>query len=244
MTQVARCTTHEDAAAEASCSRCGDFVCRLCTPLEPLPLCARCVLRCTVDWEERAELGLFRAFLRTLRESLGAPGRVGRTLGGAGHVAAALEYAALCALCGLLPLSLAAATPLLAWADAHRLGLESTGILGAAVALVLGALVASTLFAFAVGLGALWLWGVARAFGIPTRLDLLLRALAYGASPVAVPLLGPALSPVALLFSLLSAHAALRARAAAGPVAGALAVATLIPCLGLAIGWWLFARLV
>ena len=35
--------------AEASCTRCGDFVCRLCTPLEPVAMCnaAWCAPRST-----------------------------------------------------------------------------------------------------------------------------------------------------------------------------------------------------
>ncbi len=196
-----RCATHQDADAEASCTRCGDFVCRLCTPLEPVALCTRCVVRATVDWEERGELGLLRAFWTTFRVSMRAPVRLGLRLGGAGHAVHALQYAALCSVCGLLPLSLLVAVPLLGWADALRLGLRSTGLLGTAVSLVPFALVVSTLVPLALALLAYWVWLCAFLCGVRVRHDVMLRGAAYGASLLAVPVLGPMLLPLVLGYS-------------------------------------------
>jgi len=209
---MARCATHRDAEAEASCVRCGDFVCRLCTPLEPVAMCNRCVVRATVDWEERGELGAARAFWGTLRVSLSEPLRLGRRLGGAGHWVHALQFVFLCGVCGLLPLATVGAVPLLAGADAPRLGLHSTGMLGTAVSLLPASLVLSTLLALVVALWSAWLWVLCRGLGISIRYDVLTRAAAYGLSPLAVPVLGPLLLPVALFWSALTLYGALSAR--------------------------------
>ncbi|MFT3923505.1 MAG: hypothetical protein QM778_13300 [Myxococcales bacterium] len=212
MSQLARCATHRDAEAEASCVRCGDFVCRLCTPLEPVAMCNRCVVRATVDWEERGELGISRAFWNTLRAGLAGPFSLGRRLGGAGHLVHALQFVFLCGVCGLLPLSIAGAVPLLTWADAPRLGLHSTGLLGTAVSLVPASLVFSTLLSLGVAVYAGWLWALCRMLQIAVRYDVLVRATAYGLSPLAIPVLGPLLLPVGLFWSGLALYGALSAR--------------------------------
>jgi hypothetical protein len=165
-----------------------------------------------VDWEERGELGLSRAFFSTLRESLGGPVRLGQKLGGAGYMSAALQYTFLCGLCGALPLALLAAVPLLIWADPQRLGLSSTGSLGAAVAGVLGAFVASTLLTLVPVLLGAWGWLLGLSFGTRLRYDVALRAAAYGASLIALPVLGPLLLPLALCWMLLTLFGALRGR--------------------------------
>ncbi len=238
MAQGARCATHRDAEAEASCTRCGDFVCRLCTPLEPVPLCHRCAVRATVDWEERGELGLSRAFWGTLRASFSGPARLGRRLGGTGHAGYALQYVFLCGVSGLLPLSIVGAVPLLTWADAPRLGLHSTGLLGAAVSLVPGSLVLATLLALGVALGSLWLWCVARATGLFVRYDVIVRAAAYGSSPLALPVLGPVLLPVVLFWSGLALYGALSAHGAPWRALLSLASASLgAVALGVGLFW-------
>jgi hypothetical protein len=234
-----RCATHRDADAEATCSRCGDFVCRLCTPLEPVALCGRCVVRTTVDWEERGELGLLRAFLSTLRQASTGPLQLGGRLAGAGHLVRALEFALLCAVSRLLPLSMLAAVPLLTWADAAKLGLDSTGFLGTAVSLLPGSLVLSTLWAVGVAAFAAWLWVCASALGIVVRFDVLTRAASYGASPLALPVFGPLLLPLALCCSGLTLYGALRVRASSGRAAASVALACL-PSAPLVVGafWW------
>jgi hypothetical protein len=238
---TAYCATHRDAEAEASCVRCGDFVCRLCTPLEPVPLCARCAVRATVDWEERGELGVLRAFLRTLRVALGAPITLGTRLGGAGHLVHALQFTALCALSGLLPLALTAAVPLLTWADPPRHGLRSTGLLGAAVSLVPGSLVLATLAALGVPLISAVFWLSARALRVSIRYDVLTRAAAYGLSFLALPLLGPLLLPIGLFWSGLTLYGALYARAGTIRALGSLGLG-LVGLLAASLGglslWW------
>jgi hypothetical protein len=240
MAQQARCATHRDAEAEASCARCGDFVCRLCTPLEPVPLCHRCVVRATVDWEERGELGMLRAFWSTWRMGLVAPLSLGRRLGGAGHLVHALQYVFLCGVSGLLPLSIAGAVPLLTWADAPRLGLHSTGLLGTAVSLVPASLVISTLLAMCLALAALALWTACRLWGLSVRYDVIARAGAYGASPLALPVLGPLLLPVGLFWSGLALYGALSARShAARALASLMTVALSAVLVGL-VAFWLW----
>src|SRR5690242_18258922 len=121
----ARCSSHPDALAEATCTRCGDFMCRLCGPLEPVPLCARCAVKTTLYWEEPGELSLLRAFVSTAREAVTSPTSVGARLGGAGHVPMALWFVSAAALCGLVPLSLLLAAPFVSLAEPARLGLRS-----------------------------------------------------------------------------------------------------------------------
>jgi hypothetical protein len=207
-----RCTTHADAVAEGSCARCGDFVCRLCGPLEPVALCPRCAMKTTLDWEEPGDHGPIRAFVETLRESIGSPSRVGARLGGSGHALAALAYVTACGVCGLLPLSLLMAVPLVSVANPYELGLKSTGVLSVGVSLVLFSIAAATLLSLGVALFAAGIWVVARLLGVPVRYDVQLRACAYGMSMVALPLIGPLLLPVAIVQALLMSRAVLRAR--------------------------------
>jgi hypothetical protein len=170
--------------------------------------------------------------MRTFSESIAGPVALGKKLGGAGHTLFALQYASLAALCGLLPLTLVTAAPLLAWIDARRLGLDSTGFLGAAVSLVLGSVVCSTLVAIVVAALAGCVWLSARLLRVSVRYDVLLRALAYGTSPLAVPLLGPLLLPLAASWSCLSAYGVLCLRSA--PWRAVLAL--LMPASALAAG--------
>lgn len=199
--------------AEASCTRCGDFVCRLCGPVSPVALCQRCGVRSTVDWEERAEQGLLRAFGATCLASLRKPVRLGGRLGGSGHLGPALQYMALCALSGLLPLALALVVPVLGFAEVTRFGIRSTGLLGTAASLLPLALVLSTLLPLLGLLASRWIWLCARACGARVRYDVVLRGFAYGLSPLAIPLLGPLLFPFALGLSTTVLYGVLRVRA-------------------------------
>lgn len=218
--------------------RCGDFVCRLCTPLEPVAMCNRCVVRATVDWEERGEMGALRAFWCTLRLSLAGPLTLGRRLGGAGHLVHALQFVFLCGVSGLLPLSVVAAVPLLTWADAPRLGLHSTGLLGTAVSLLPASLVISTLLCLCVALFAGWLWALGRAWGVRTRYDVIARAAAYGLSPLALPVVGPLLLPLGLFWSGLALYGALSARGDAARAFGSLATSWLGGVLVGLVAFW------
>lgn len=208
----ARCTNHGDAAAEGNCARCGDFVCRLCGPLEPVALCPRCAIKTTLDWEERGDYSPFRAFWLTAREAVGSPTRMGSRVGGAGHAFSALLYVTVCALLGLVPLSLILSVPLLTLAKPYEFGLRSTGALSVAVSLVLFSVAGATLLSLLWSGVAFAIWGAARIAGISIRYDVLLRAGGYGLSLLGVPLVGPLLTPIALVQALLAAHAALCAR--------------------------------
>jgi hypothetical protein len=222
----ARCTTHPDELAEGSCARCGDFVCRLCGPLEPIALCPRCALKTTLDWEEPGDHGPVRAFVLTLREAIGSPTRVGTRLGGSGNALPALAYVTACGISGLLPLSVLLAAPLVSVANPYEIGLRSTGVLSVGVSLVLFSVAASTLLTLAVAALAGAIWLVARLAGVPLRYDVQLRASAYGVSLVALPLIGPLVLPLAVVQSLLMSRAVLRARSDAGRALIVLAVAT------------------
>jgi hypothetical protein len=224
----ARCTTHEDALAEANCARCGDFVCRLCGPLEPVALCPRCALKTTLEFEEPGELTLLRAFFITVRDVVSSPTRMGLRLGGAGNLLTALSFVTTCALLGLVPLSVFLAAPLLSVADAVRLGLRSTGVLSVGVSLVLFAVALATLLGLSITVFASWVWLGARALRITVRYDVLVRASAYGWALVALPVVGPLLAPVAGMQSLLATHAALSARSDAGRAALALVLGCLL----------------
>jgi hypothetical protein len=210
----ARCTSHPDALAEAHCARCGDFVCRLCGPLEPVPLCTRCALKTTLDWEERGDHGARRAYYLTLRDAIGSPTRLGQRLGGSGHIGSALSFVTITALLGLVPLALLMSVPLLSVADPMRLGLRSTGVFSMAIFLVLFSVALATLLGLWVLGFSLCVWLTARLFAIPVRYDVLVRASGYGLSLLALPVLGPLLVPFSLGQTLLACHAVLFARRA------------------------------
>ena len=208
----ARCTTHPDEESEGHCARCGDFLCRLCGPLEPVALCPRCALKTTLEFEEPGEHTLARAFYVTARDAVSSPTRMAERLGGSGHVLTALSFVTASAMLGLVPLSLLAAAPLLSVADAVRLGLRSTGVLSVSVSLVLFAVALATFLALTVSMFATLVWSMARVFRIAVRFDVVLRALSYGTSLIALPVLGPVLAPVAAVQALIATHTALSSR--------------------------------
>ncbi len=89
----ARCATHPDVGAVQTCSRCGNFVCGLCLVTAPgkPALCQTCWVKLgeePLPWDQRSEVGLFRAYWRTCLLVMGSPSqtfarsRGGGTLGG------------------------------------------------------------------------------------------------------------------------------------------------------------------
>jgi hypothetical protein len=228
MPVAAQCRAHPETPAEASCTRCGDFMCRLCGPLSPLPLCARCGARGAVDWEERGEQSGLRAFFATFREAVIAPRALGARLSGAGRVGTAFWYAVACTLLGALPLSLSVAALLMTVADPLVLGLRSTGVLSNAVSAVLFAVALATLLPAALVGWASWVFAVARLLRVPARFDLLVRAGIYGFSPVAVPLLGPLLAPLAFVCALLCMQSLLAEQAGSLRATGVMVAALLL----------------
>jgi hypothetical protein len=210
-------------------------MCRLCGPLAPLPLCARCSVRGAVDWEERGEQSGLRAFFATFREAVSAPRALGARLSGVGRVGPAFWYAVACTLLGALPLSLSVAALLMTVADPLVLGLRSTSVLSNAVSAVLFAVALATLLPAALLGWASWVFAVARLLRVPVRFDLLARAGVYGFSLVAVPGLGPLLAPLAFLCTLLCMQALLAVQAGSLRATGVMALALLLALAPLAV---------
>ncbi len=197
MTAVsAHCVAHPAENAEDSCARCGDFMCGLCGPFEPSALCARCLLRSTVDWEERGELSLLRAFARTWLESVQNPGRLALRLRGSGHVLSALSYAALVAALSSVPLAFAFNVLLFGVLAPHAEGLLSMRVLGLGITVAIGSVVVTSLVPALLLGWSLAICGLARLRGTPLGIDTTVRAVCYGASSLAIPLVG---LPVAIL---------------------------------------------
>ncbi|HEY3353913.1 MAG TPA: Yip1 family protein [Polyangia bacterium] len=75
------CALHPQTPAVGLCPRCGGYLCYWCQRLGPdgVVLCATCAERVDVGgpvpWDQRDELGVWRAWWRTLKESLTGPDR-------------------------------------------------------------------------------------------------------------------------------------------------------------------------
>lgn len=73
----ARCAIHGDVSATHVCSRCGNFTCETCGGVGDLGavLCPPCMDKAPtgIPWEQRKELGVFKALLRTWQESVLTP---------------------------------------------------------------------------------------------------------------------------------------------------------------------------
>jgi hypothetical protein len=206
-------------------------MCGLCGPLSPAPLCARCGVRGAVDWEERGEQSLLRAFFSTFKEAVTTPRQLGARLNGAGRVGLAFSYAVSCTLLGTVPLAFLVAALLMTVADPLILGMRSTGVLSNAVSTVLSAVALATLLPAALFGWASWVFLVARVLLVQVRFDQLVRAGLYGFSLIAVPLLGPLLAPLAFVSALLGMQGLLSEQA--GPLR---ATAILLVALLLALG--------
>jgi hypothetical protein len=97
----ASCAAHPALAAVASCRRCGDYVCSSC--LAAGGVCTRCDERLNVlPWQERDELGFFRALLATLKLSLVDPKRYARASAHTATPGDALWFALLCCTVNVL----------------------------------------------------------------------------------------------------------------------------------------------
>lgn len=73
----ARCAVHADVSATHVCSRCGNFTCEACTGEGDLGavLCPTCVDKAPtgIPWEQRKELGVFKALVQTWQQSVLTP---------------------------------------------------------------------------------------------------------------------------------------------------------------------------
>jgi hypothetical protein len=76
---MAMCALHADTPAVGLCARCGGYACAWCvrTAADGATLCASCLERLEVGgpvpWDLRPELGLWRSWWRTFKESLSSP---------------------------------------------------------------------------------------------------------------------------------------------------------------------------
>jgi hypothetical protein len=76
---MAMCALHADTPAVGLCARCGGYVCAWCQRIgnDGTMLCATCADRLVmggpVPWDQRQELGMWRAWWRTFKESLSGP---------------------------------------------------------------------------------------------------------------------------------------------------------------------------
>ncbi len=194
----ARCPAHPSERAERPCLRCGDFVCLMCGPLEPVALCPKCQARSVVDWEERGEHSPARAFMRTWLESVSKPGAVGARLLGSGHMLAAHGYAAICAGLCLVPMAIVIDGLLFTLPSPHAVGFPSMTVLSSAVAIAIGSVAVPTLVPLWWTSWALAVWGAVLLLGRRASFDVLLRTACYGPSLLALPVIGVLALPVAL----------------------------------------------
>ncbi|MCA9609154.1 MAG: hypothetical protein KC619_26315 [Myxococcales bacterium] len=144
-----QCARHPDVAADGTCERCGDFVCRGCRHPQYPDLCARCGDRLPrgIAWEDRRYGILPWRFVLTLRDVLWRP-KV--AFPGPARVAPGLLFALSCFAISVIPFTLLVL-------DATRVferDAVASALLGSVVvvALATSALVVTQAITFGVGL--------------------------------------------------------------------------------------------
>ena len=183
-------------------------------------------------------MGALRAFGGTLRTSLVGPIKMGRRLGGAGHMAHSLQYVFLCGVCGLLPLSIAGAVPLLTWADAPRLGLPVRACWGRPFRCCQRRSCSPLCSHCASPWGRPGCGVCAGCGESACAYDVVTRAAAYGLSPLALPVIGPLLLPLGLFWSGLALYGAIGARGGSARAIGSLALSSLAWVLVGLVAFW------
>lgn len=104
----AACAIHSDRQAQQICTRCGNFACQECLASSPPgeTLCAACVAREGVNrlpWDDRQELGMFRAFFRSLGPIMLSPRRTFSTTRFSGDLGGSLLFAGIANAFGYVP---------------------------------------------------------------------------------------------------------------------------------------------
>ena len=104
----AACAIHSDRQALQICTRCGNFACEECLASSPSgeTLCPACVAREGVSrlpWDDRRELGMFRAFFRSLGPIILSPRKTFSTLRSSGDLGEALLFAGIANFFGYFP---------------------------------------------------------------------------------------------------------------------------------------------
>ncbi|WP_223641079.1 YIP1 family protein [Corallococcus sp. EGB] len=105
------CAVHPEWRSVATCQRCGAFACARCLRQGPEgAICATCHEReplAPLPWDQRSELGLFKAFWRTCFGMLVRPADIVRGVNPDGSVGSSLGFALLTAIVGFVPTCLA-----------------------------------------------------------------------------------------------------------------------------------------
>ena len=105
------CAVHPDLAAVDTCSRCGNFACASCLVPRPSggPVCSTCAEREPhelLPWDDRQNLGLFKAYWKTCWRLMMAPSAFGRSPR-EGSVSSSMVFALLSAIVGISTTALA-----------------------------------------------------------------------------------------------------------------------------------------
>jgi hypothetical protein len=100
-----KCRAHPDAPAVGTCGRCGSFGCGAClTPRGGASLCADCAARAALlPWDDRASLGLWRAWWRTSVRVMLNPVQTLEAARPNGALGDSLLFALLSTLVGFVP---------------------------------------------------------------------------------------------------------------------------------------------
>jgi Yip1 domain len=104
----AACAIHPERQALQICTRCGNFACEECLSGSPPgeTLCAACVAREGVSrlpWDDRHELGLFRAFFRSVGAIMLSPRKTFSTTRFSGDLGESLLFAGIANFFGYFP---------------------------------------------------------------------------------------------------------------------------------------------
>lgn len=175
------CTGHPGVDAQGPCLSCGRWACDVCAlPAVAGLLCPLCASE-RMPWEDRARLGFWRGFTRTLVGSMFTPDDLFGRLRGRGRVAPALGYSLLTHLIGASSAVLVAVSSV-----STGLGLGGTGISSAdrAVSALMLLGIVSLLWVAMDVLLALLVHGVLAILGeAQASIGTSIRAICYGAGP-------------------------------------------------------------
>lgn len=99
------CAVHADRPAVQACDRCGTFSCAEClAAVGSQQQCVKCRTRgAALEWDQRRELGLFRAWWLTSKRIITAPMQTFDVISPDGTVLESSIFAAISALVGFLP---------------------------------------------------------------------------------------------------------------------------------------------
>jgi hypothetical protein len=223
---MAMCAVHSETPAIGLCARCGGYICAWCQRADAngVTLCASCLERVDVGgpvpWDQRPELGLWRAWWRTFKESLQSPNQFYARACNSPFSKAPVLYASMSVWLGQSWLILLYAGVGVAMAFAGK-------DTAAGIGLAIGAVVGLTVMAPISALMQMYLFGgithlMARAFGGKGTYQQSARALGFALGPYAIgiiPYLGGmaawVVSVVQAVYAMKHAHKLTGGKAAA-----------------------------